>query len=143
MAAISVKSATAPAVTSCEGDGEAQASEDEGSEQMCAILGVDVVWDCGKLLLVWGLCWEASMAWLAGSRRGWRLAAKLVWYAWTAPCCHPRWWVGPSREGWGGPCVLPVAKASPSGTANPCSCKPLAAANAAWTAGGASGGWCN
>ena len=44
--AIGVKSATAPAVTSCEGDGEAQASEHEDSEQMCGILGVGVVWDC-------------------------------------------------------------------------------------------------
>ena len=48
VAIISVKSATAPAVTSCEGDGEAQASEDEDSEQMCGILGADVVWDCGE-----------------------------------------------------------------------------------------------
>ena len=31
--------------------------------------------------------------------------------------------------------MLPVAKASHSGTANPCSCKSLAAVNAAWTAG--------
>ena len=48
MVAIGIKSATAPAVTSCEGDGESQASEDEDSEQMCGILGVDVVWDCGE-----------------------------------------------------------------------------------------------
>ena len=49
MVAIGVKSATAPAVTSCEGDGEAQASEHEDSEQMCGILGVGVVlWDCGE-----------------------------------------------------------------------------------------------
>ena len=94
-------------------------------------------------LLAWGPCWEASRAWLAGSGRGWRLASKLVWYAWTAPCCLPRWWVGLSREGWGGLCVLPVAKASHSGTVNPCSCKSLAAVIAAWTAGGASEGCCN
>ena len=48
MVAIGVKSATAPAVTSCEGDGETQASEDEDSEQMGGILGVDVVRDCGE-----------------------------------------------------------------------------------------------
>ena len=48
MVAIGVKSATAPAVTSCEGDGEAQASEHEDSEQMCGILGVGVVWDCDE-----------------------------------------------------------------------------------------------
>ena len=46
--AIGVKSAKAPAVTSCEGDGESQASENKDSEQMCGILGVDVVWDCGE-----------------------------------------------------------------------------------------------
>ena len=40
--------------------------------------------------------------------------------------------------GWGGVYVLPVAKASHSGTANPCSCKWLAAVSAAWTAGDAS-----
>ena len=46
--AIGVKSETAPAVTSCEGDGETQSSEDEDSEQMGGILGVDVVRDCGE-----------------------------------------------------------------------------------------------
>ena len=39
--------------------------------------------------------------------------------------------------------MLPLPKASYSGTANPCSCKSLAAVNAAWTAGGASVGCCN
>ena len=107
--AISVKSATAPAVTSCEGDGEAQASEDEDSEQMCGILGVDVVWDCGESsagvgpllggkqgLAPWveaGLeaCFKAGMVCvdcpvLPSSMVGWAVAGRLGW-ALCAACC--------------------------------------------------------
>ena len=107
--AIGVKSATAPAVTSCEGDGESQASEDEDSEQMCGILGVNVIWDCGETsagvgpllrgkhgLARWveaGLeaCFKAGMVCvdcpvLPSSMVGWAVAGRLG-RALGAACC--------------------------------------------------------
>ena len=107
MVAIGVKSATAPAVTSCEGDGESQASEDEDSEQMCGILGVKVIWDCGETsagvplrgkqgLARWveaGLeaCFKAGMVCvdcpvLPSSMVGWAVAGRLG-RALGAACC--------------------------------------------------------
>ena len=59
--------------------GEAQASEDEDSKQVDAILAVDAV-IVVKLVLAWDPCWETSKAWLAGLRRARRLVSKLVWY---------------------------------------------------------------
>ena len=49
-------------MTGCEGDGEAQASEDEDSEQMGGIFGVDVVGDCGET--------SAGMGPLLGCKQG-------------------------------------------------------------------------
>ena len=97
-------------MTSCEGDGESQASEDEDSEQMCGILGVDVVWDCGETsagvgpllggkqgLARWveaGLeaCFKVGMVCvncpvLPSSMVGWAVAGRLGWALWARQTC--------------------------------------------------------
>ena len=144
MVAISIKSATAPAVTSCEGGWGGASVRGRG-------FGTNVS-DIGRrccMGLWWNFCWRvAPVAWQARLGSLGRGGVGGLLQSWYGMRGLPRVAIldgGLGRRGKAGVgfCVVPVVKASQSGMANPCSCKSLAAVNAAWPAGGASVGCCN